>query len=144
MQIEKFLQNKLELGSKFFKLEAGIVSKVTGSDYLIIAAKTEMPFFKVDDIFQLENTFCRDVVERKATLSYNKISSNSKMKLHPAYRKLFLESYIGTPIIIKNKVWGTFNFSSIQAKLKNFTKNDSNFIEQNAQEIAEYFEENDF
>lgn len=140
--MDKFLKEQLEKGRHFFDFEAAIISNIVDSKYLIVAGLTELPFFKVGDEFVLEETYCYDVVKTKSPVYYNMVGRMGKMKNHPVYLNLRLESYIGTPIIINEKIWGTLNFSSLKARRKRYEKEDIDFIVKMAEKVAKYMVEN--
>ena len=58
------------------------------------------------------------------------------MKTHPLYKNLPLESYISSPIIIGDKVWGTINFSSMKIRDK-FTDEDISYNEKLADKLSQ-------
>jgi GAF domain-containing protein len=110
-------------------MEAAIVSKVAGEGYKIVIGITRLPFFKTGDVFRLSETYCREVIRTRSTVYYNQVGLIGIMRLHPAYRSLHLESYIGTPLTVDGQLWGTLNFSSIEAREIHFTDKDIDFIE---------------
>ncbi|NET60981.1 MAG: GAF domain-containing protein [Symploca sp. SIO2E6] len=57
---------------------------------------------------------------------------------HPVYQNLKLESYIGTPIFVHGKVYGTLNFSSTQVKSSDFEPHEQEIIELMAQSIGRF------
>ena len=127
--LEDRLKGILEAGRQYFNMEAAIVSKVAGESYKIVIGITRLPFFKTGDVFRLSETYCREVIRTRSTIYYNQVGLIGIMRLHPAYRSLHLESYIGTPLTVDGRLWGTLNFSSIEAREIHFTDKDIDFIE---------------
>ena len=58
------------------------------------------------------------------------------MREHPAYQICKSESYIGTPIFINNRTYGTLSFSSPEIKKKDFEYQEIEIIELMAQSIG--------
>lgn len=142
MDLKEQLRQELEKGCQFFGLEVGIVSKISDQHYEVFAGLTQYPFFKEGDIFDLAETYCREVVRTGQTVYYNQVSLVGEMRYHPVYRSLHLESYIGSPIVVSGKLWGTLNFSSIQAKEIKFSNLDVVYIENASEQVADLIENN--
>ncbi len=140
-RVKDGLKDILETGRQYFNMEAAIVSKVTDENYKIVIGITRLPFFKDGDVFKLSDTYCSEVIRTQSTICYNQVGLIGTMKLHPAYHSLHLESYIGTPIIIREKLWGTLNYSSIEARELNFTVKEHAFIENLAAKTATIIQE---
>lgn len=138
MDLKTQFRQELVKGCQFFDLEVGIVSKICGEDYEVFAGITHLPFFKEGDHFKLAETYCSEVVRTNKTIYYNQVSSIGEMRYHPVYRTLHLESYIGTPIHVEGRLWGTLNYSSIQAKEVQFKKEEVAYVENTAIKIAAY------
>ena len=129
-------KEELEKGRQFFDLEVGIVSKICDERYEVFAGLTQLPFFQEGDVFKLAETYCSKVVRNRQTIYYNQVGLIGEMRFHPVYRSLQLESYIGTPIMIGEELWGTLNFSSIQAKEIHFSELEVAYIENAAIRLA--------
>lgn len=112
-ETEYILDNFLKKGCEIFGMETGIISEVINDTYLIHSCYS----FHDNNVFpateyKLKHTFCYDVIEQKRTIGYPNISGNFKIN-PPLFSVDFqVESYLGTPIFIKNKIYGTLNFFS--------------------------------
>jgi GAF domain-containing protein len=136
MNLRDQLKLELEKGRQFFDLEVGIISKICNERYEVFAGLTQLPFFKEGDVFKLAETYCSEVVRTQRTIYYNQVGLIGEMRFHPVYRSLHLESYIGTPIKVDGQLWGTLNFSSIQAKEIKFSDKEIAYIENAAIQLA--------
>ncbi len=114
----------LKIGLDILKLETGIISEVNGSDYTIRQVTSKMgDIFSVGDNFDLCETYCAAVVKEGKTITYIQVGIILKMIIHPVYKAVQLESYIGAPIHDHNaRVTGTVNFSSHAVRSDNFDK----------------------
>lgn len=130
------LQSFVQKGCEFFGFEFGIISSIKDGQYHVLAAIAEIPFFKVDDSFELKDTFCMEIIKTGSTVSYNQVSDIGHLRKHPAYRNMRLESYIGTPIKIDGKIVGTVNFASLVAREIDFPQDEVHYIESVAETLA--------
>ena len=135
----KVLSGKiLEEGVDVLGLSLGIVSKVDESSYFIVAVRSDTGVFKEDETFELKDTYCREVFEKKKTIALTQLDNTPGLCKHPLYSVFPLESYISAPIIVADKVWGTLNFSSMIIKKKEFIAKEVELVEKGAKQIADY------
>lgn len=119
----------LQLGCDIFKLEIGIISTIEKNLYCI--EYVHCP----DDIglhsgycFDFLSTYCEITIKANAPVIFQHIK-NSPIKNHPAYNAFKLESYIGMPIHIDGKLFGTLNFSSPTPRKEKFKSTDKDFLQ---------------
>lgn len=124
-------------GKIAFDVQVGIISRIQYDSYLVLEIDTEYGGIYKGDIFALENTYCRDVVSKKQTLTFDDVSEIKEMLKHPVYLSTQLRAYIGTPIFLDNQVWGTLNFTSRQPKYPEFSQRDYRIIESLASQTSE-------
>lgn len=130
--------NKILLeGKSILGVHVGIVSRIANEQYLVHAIETDYGGIKKGDIFPLRNTYCRDVMTNKKTMIFDDVAVVTEMLKHPVYLATQLRAYIGTPLIVDNKVWGTLNFSSRQPKQPEFSPQDFEVIESLAIQASE-------
>lgn len=127
LQLQKYLQKveadtNLLLGDKveallhycteLFNMEIGILARIIGQEYTVIKVHSPDPEgIKPGDAFVLDMTYCTIVVSTQQTVGFSNIGI-TEWSNHPAYKKFGLKSYYGTPIMLKNSIYGTLNFSS--------------------------------
>jgi len=133
---EELLDDYLTAGCLMFGLTMGIMAEVEGENFIVRAAKTDLGYFVRGLELKLSNTFCAAVIKLKKTVSYAHIGAKDEMREHPAYQICKSESYIGTPIFIKNRTYGTLSFSSPEIKKKDFEYQEIEIIELMAQSIG--------
>ena len=105
-QIEDLLADYLQAGCQMFNLATGIVSKIDGSHYRIMAVASPLNL-EVGHEFACEDTYCSEVINKMATVTFNHVGSMDSMKDHPVYLNLQLESFMGTPILVNGTLYGT-------------------------------------
>ncbi|MCJ8318626.1 MAG: sensor domain-containing diguanylate cyclase [Colwellia sp.] len=115
------VQQLLELGCERFKLDIGILAKITGKEchleYLNCANGNRL---KAGDCFDLSITYSEITLKAKGPVAFEHVKQSAINK-HPAYLEFQLESYIGIPIKVNNKIFGTLNFSSLEPYDKKFS-----------------------
>lgn len=102
----------LKLACERFNLEIGILSKINGNNYEVVFSVTPEDMVLPNGTeFDLERTFCSLAIAANGPVAYEHVKK-SEINKHPAYLDQQLEAYIGTPIYVDGKIYGTFNFSS--------------------------------
>ncbi|WP_306352903.1 PAS domain S-box protein [Flavobacterium sp. '19STA2R22 D10 B1'] len=125
--ITQSLFNTLKTGTELLGMEAGFISENIENTYKILHNYPTAHPVKPGDFFNLEGSFCDFTLKKKDVFTINHVSM-SKLKLHPYYRSIQVESYIGIPLRVNGKFYGTLTFISTQIKSKNFAENDLEFI----------------
>jgi diguanylate cyclase (GGDEF)-like protein/PAS domain S-box-containing protein len=133
---EELLDDYLTAGCLMFGLTMGIMAEVDGETFIVRAAKTDLGYFVRGLELKISDTFCAAVIKLKKTVAYAHIGAKEEMREHPAYQLCKSESYIGTPIFINNRTYGTLSFSSREIKKKDFEYQEIEIIELMAQSIG--------
>ncbi len=128
----------LATGCSIFGMSTGIISQIAGQSYKIQAVRSPFEFLEIGLDFSVKDTYCAAVIKEKSTITYARVRDIESMQTHPVYQNLQLESYIGTPIFVDGKVYGTLNFSSIQPRANNFESQELEAIELMAQSIGKF------
>jgi hypothetical protein len=118
----------LNAGNKIFQMEFGIVSSIVGDEYFICDALSPENSLKKGDKFELEGTYCREVVKSGGVIGFPHVGGLPDMKDHPVYVNMKLESYISAPIRKEGQVFGTLNFSSTRPREHGFSENEKELI----------------
>ena len=126
----------LTMGCHQFDLDLGILSKIDGDTYQIVAIKS-LSNKKTDiaqgDFFDLENTCCETTINSPNSLSFYHPKPNLE---HPCYLDIPVAAYLGTKVMVGSKVYGTLDFSSSQPKETAFREVQIEFIQLMAQRIG--------
>jgi diguanylate cyclase (GGDEF)-like protein/PAS domain S-box-containing protein len=136
--LEELLSDYLEVGREIFGLSAGIVSKIEGESYEIQTVLSELDLLGRQRNWQLKETYCLEVIEDKRTIAYGRVNSKNKITKRKFFKELKLNSYIGTPIFVNNKIYGTLSFASEEVREKNFESHDKEIVELMAQSIGRF------
>lgn len=116
---EERISRLLAMGASWLGMDMGLLGKVSGDRYEVIAAHIpdDFPFgFAKGDAFALGQTFEREVLRSSEPVTIES-AGKSHWRHHPAYTIRRLESYIGTRVMIQGRVFGSLSFSSRSVKL---------------------------
>ena len=119
-------------------MPTGIISQIINQSYVIRSVQSELEVFVPQLEFALKDTFCAAVIKEKKTIAYTHIGEIEEMQSHPVYQNLKLESYIGTPILINDQVYGTLSFSSTEVRNTDFQPHELEIVELMAQSLGSF------
>ncbi len=133
---EELVADYLTAGCLIFGLSIGIMAEVQDETFIVRAAKADLGYFVPGLELNLSDTYCAAVIKLNKTVAYSHIGADMEMCEHPAYQKFQSESYVGTPIFVNNKTYGTLSFISREIKKKDFEYQEIEIIELMAQSIG--------
>jgi len=126
--LEENLQSALALATNFFGLSIGIVSRVTGDDYVVECVhQPDGVGIEVGQRFPLGNTYCAITLQANDVVAIEDMRS-SAFNEHPCYEAFRLEAYLGVPIRLDGELYGTLNFSSPDARPRRWTEADRDLV----------------
>ena len=130
-------QKLLTFGLNVFNLDLAIISKVEDQCYTVLYAVTPNNDLAIGTQFDLQGTYCTHTLKAGSALAFHNVSQ-SEIADHPCFANFQLESYIGAPIKVGNKVFGTVNFSSADSSPV-FTDQAYDYVELFAQWLGAEF-----
>ena len=133
--LEDFFNEYLKAGSEIFDLATGIVSQITDQTYKILALQSPLDL-SVGLELNYQETYCQEIVEQQATVTYFDVSQVAKMQNHPVYLNFDLKSYIGTPIFVNGNLYGILSFASVPPRGNDFSSSEKEIIELMARDIG--------
>jgi len=135
---EELVDDYLTAGCLMFGLSIGIMAEVENETFIVRAVKTDLGYFVRGLELNLSDTYGAQVIKLQKTVACSHMGAEIEMREHPAYLKCQSESYIGTPIFVNNKTYGTLSFSSREIKKKDFEYQEIEIIELMAQSIGKF------
>ena len=103
----------LTLGLQRFNLDIGILSVIEGDHYKIEhCVVPDGMTLEPGQAFDFQDTYCAITCKADGPVAIEYVGQHDEYANHPAYKAFGLESYIGVPIHVNNKLFGTLNFSS--------------------------------
>ncbi len=106
-------RDALRLTADLMGYEIGLMSQVSGTDYLVSVAHAPGTEITAGSVFDLQDTYCELTLAQDDLLEIQH-AERSPHRLHPCHTLFGLESYVGVPICIDGEAWGTLSFSSSQ------------------------------
>ena len=114
----------LSLGCERLALDIGILSNVVGNCYRVVhQVSPESVPLEDGAEFDLPITYCSITLSADGPVGFAHVS-RSEIYNHPAFETFALEAYIGIPVRVDNKPYGTLNFSSPFPRKRKFTDTD--------------------
>ena len=117
------VQKILALGCDLFHLPNGIISRIEDDNCVIYSARTPDDAIQPGDAFPLDKTYCAHTLSANKTIALAHVA-NSDFRHQPCYQELGLETYIGIPLLVDGKRFGTLSFSSDMPSGKAFKDSD--------------------
>lgn len=118
----------LQFGLHYFQLDLAIISEIEDNSYIVRHAISPDNSLLVGTIFPVNETYCLHTLATNQALSFHH-AGNSHIAKHPCYLNFALESYIGAPLLVEGKRFGTINFSASAARNQPFSQQEHDFIE---------------
>lgn len=103
----------LAMGLQRFNLDIGILAEIKDNRYVVkhcVVPEDVKLYSGVE--FDFDTTYCHITCKANGPTALEHIAEHDQHASHPAYQTFGLESYIGIPIRLNGKVYGTLNFSS--------------------------------
>ena len=129
------IEQLLALGNEMFYLPFAIVSEIKEQDYSVLYCRSPNHELIPGAHFDVANTYCVHTLNANKPTAFHH-ASNSYIKTHPCYINFQLESYIGCPIMVDGKPFGTLNFSSPDVHHQVFSETDFELIQLLAQWVG--------
>ncbi|WP_194865554.1 bifunctional diguanylate cyclase/phosphodiesterase [Alloalcanivorax profundimaris] len=101
----------LALGARHFGLPVAIQSRIDGEVYVVEHCVSPDDGLSPGAGFELPGTYCVHTLKANRPIGFHH-TAHSEIHNHPCYLNFGLESYIGSPIQVEGRVYGTLNFSS--------------------------------
>ncbi len=135
---QELVDDYLSAGCLIFGLSIGILAKVENQSLVIRSAKTDLVYFAPGLELNLADTYCEAVIKFRKTMSCCHIREILETGEYQLYQAWGIESYIGTPIFVNNKIYGTLSFCSRDIRHKNFASQEKEIIELMAQNLGKF------
>ena len=117
----------LRMGGERFGLSNGVLARVEGDEYHIMAAVDPTGGLRPGDVFPLADTYCAAVLRDQDARAVERASA-SEFAAQPCYARFGLETYIGAPVIVNGQPFGALCFSDPQARDRPFSAEETDFL----------------
>ena len=117
---ESQIERLLDLGCRRFDMELGVLSRIEGDRYTI-EHHASAPRFGIEAgmAFELESTLCGLTVRAGGAVGMEDLRQSGAAE-HPAVTGGGIAAYIGAPVMVEDKVWGTIAFLSQEPRPRRF------------------------
>lgn len=122
----------MRLGCECFNLPAGMLSRLSGEQFEVLYAVSGENLPAAGEVCGMKDTYCARVLHTKRPLAHEHIGETDWREI-PIYAAFGLESYIGTPIWVNDRAYGTLCFYSTEPRETPFTEADLEFVRLMAQ-----------
>ncbi|NEO53929.1 MAG: response regulator [Okeania sp. SIO3B5] len=141
---DTFLQIILEMGRKQYGTEIGILAKISGETYEVVASQVLQGFpfsIKAGYTTDIKQTYCSETIKQNEPISIEAVGS-SQLQNHPAYTQTFfqLETYIGCRVMVEGNLYGTISFTSPYLKQEPFKESDRQILKLMAKWVGNQIE----
>lgn len=124
---EEKMRDLLRMGVTRYGLEMGILSRVEGDGYTIVAVEPANETIAPGAVLALGMTYCRDSLVSDKPLCIEHASA-TEWATHPCCTAWGIEAYLGVQVVVGGRVYGTLNFLSHHAREHPFNAVDKDFI----------------
>jgi PAS domain S-box-containing protein len=142
LELSDRVQAMLVMGCQHFGLPTGVLSLITGERYEAIAVHSSEDSIKLGEILALRETYCYDTIRAGGPVHFEH-ASKSEWRQHAGYKALKIEAYLGAPVLVDGRAYGTLNFSSLKPFPRQFQTSDKEFLRLMAQWIGGEIERED-
>ncbi|MDP5017231.1 MAG: response regulator, partial [Dolichospermum sp.] len=136
--VEELFTDYLDTGCQVLEFSAGAVGQINNQIYSFLAVKSDFDSLVPGLQINLSDAYCGKVVDQQKTVAFHHVQQIEEMRCHSLYQSLKIESYIGTPIWVNGKIYGTLCFFSTHARPEKFESHEQQIIELMAQSIGKF------
>lgn len=110
-------------------LDLALVGEVAGDLYRVRHVCDAAERFTEGMEMALAATPCQNVVDRRATVFQPDLAADPALSGLSVVSRLNLQTYVGTPILIDDRLWGVLSFAGVTAHRASLKQEDLAFIE---------------
>ncbi|MEG4075953.1 response regulator [Microcoleus sp. Pol14C2] len=133
------LQELLAMGCRHLGLSVGILSRIQGDNYQIMAVECPDGSIVKDQIYDLEKTFCVATAMAKEPIYFESVRF-SGFSFNTDDRAFPIEAYMGIPVTVGGEVYGTLCFFSPTPVTEPFRAVDRELVKLMAQWVGSELE----
>jgi|GEM_PF-2716121 len=134
IDIDSQIDQIIEQGCKSLGMQVGIVSRVYSDGYTIINCYAPDHAISQGMSCNLNATLCKQTITSATLLSVPDIPSIMQIT-NPCFDAIMPGSYIGIPLTVNSRIYGTLSFVSEEIQETPFSENDQDFVRLMAQWI---------
>jgi GAF domain-containing protein len=124
LSLDEKLNMLLQAGVDAFNMEIGVISHIHNQNYTILYSTAPR---SVCMQYSLHRTYCELSLKEKDVLAIHNASESHEN--HPSRKRFGVEAYLGIPLRVHGRVYGTLAFIKGQAKTP-FSEAEKNLLRQ--------------
>ncbi len=122
------IRRLIDLGREYLSLPYGFLTRISEDTQEIIQASGAHPLLQPGESCPLSVSYCRKTIQEESLLAVRD-APNEGWTGDPAYEMFGLGAYIGSQILVGEKLYGTFCFAATEARDKAFSEREQTFVE---------------
>jgi len=136
--LEARFQDYLQTGCSLLQMPVGLIGSADGETCTLQFVHAEDTIFKRGQTFPLEDIFCAEPIRAQSTVIQLRAGENPPGKRKRTDPTSQLESYIGTPIWVGDRIYGLLSFASPQPRTAEFQPQEREIVELMAQGLGNF------
>ncbi len=138
------MQAMLVMGCQHFGMQTGILSRVEEDTYTVVEVYSTASAPHRGEVLRLSDTFCQAALAERSPVAFTDAAVTREWSTHPAFQATGLQAYLGTPVYVNGRIYGTLNFSSREARTEPITPADKEFVRLMAMWVGADLEREDY
>ena len=136
---EDKLMHMLRLATRVMLMDTGIISQIEGNGYTVLFT-TDNTLAKSNQCFNLGNTYPKITLRSERVIAIDQMRISNELR-HPCHQQIAVGSYIGAPIYINGKLFGTLDFCKAKPHQGSFGESDMEFVDKISALFGEMLEQ---
>ena len=124
---EEKVHRLIDLGREYLGLPYGYLTRISESTQQVEYAAGTHPLLQPGEFYPLSESHCRETIETVGVLALQDTVSDGAS--HPATERFGFGTYIGAPVLLEGKLYGTFCFAGLEGREKRFTEHEMAVLE---------------
>ena len=131
----------LAQGLRDLSMTLAVLARIEKDNYEIVAVQSNSGAYVPGEKYGLGDSYSRRVFETQQIIAEANIYASADSLLHPLYRSLPLECYIGAPVTKNGQPWGCLDFSTMAQRDSAFDQRDISLVDDLARKISQLLDE---
>ncbi len=110
--LDSTLRDFLDAGCEIVGMEFGFVAEIKDTYFEIRASNAPNQALSPDRLEALRHTLCRETQEADAPIAFHDLHGQKRRSSDSEYAELGLQSYVGAPICVDGRPFGTLSFAA--------------------------------
>ncbi len=118
----------LKEGVSYLNLDCGVICNIVDENLSITYSQSPEKYnLTKNSVLNVKDTFCSHTVNENDMVAAHNVE-NSNLNYLPEHTVSGINSYIGTPLYVHGRIYGTVSFSDYRKKQHPFTEQEKSFV----------------